>query len=319
MFVRHGRAGQNRRSPDGTRDPRGARSRRPAAARSGAPLGRADRAAAAPAAAGGRHLRARQLGPCRDVRQAPDRALHRHSRRRGRAQHRQRLRPAPAPRRPAVPRHLAIREKRRSRRADRERQGGRRADRVDRQCHRRAAGGGKRHRLADGCRTGAQRGREQDVRGDARRAAAPGRGLDRRCRPRWRHRAAAGAAGRRRRARLERSRRGAGRHQQPGHDRPRPHPCHRAGGLAQAQGDLQPACRGVQRRGVSAWAGGVGFVALSGLDVHADRCRRAGHAPARRQPSRQRHRALRRRAGRRAAQDACLPCRPIIPRPTPSV
>ena len=57
------------------------------------PLGGARRAAQAPAAAGGRHLRARQLGPCGDLRQAPDRALYRHSRRRGRAQHRQRLRP----------------------------------------------------------------------------------------------------------------------------------------------------------------------------------------------------------------------------------
>ena len=63
---------------------------------------------------------------------------------------------------------------------------------------------------------------------------------------------------------------------QPGHDRSRADACHRARSLAQAQGDLQPACRSIQRRGVSAWAGGAGLVALSGFDVHADRCRGAG-------------------------------------------
>ena len=94
----------------------------------------------APAAAGRRHLCARQLGACGDLRQAPDRALSRHPGRRGRAEHRQRLRQAAAPRGPAVSRHLAVGQQRRSRRAGLERQGGGRAHRGDRQCHRRPAG-----------------------------------------------------------------------------------------------------------------------------------------------------------------------------------
>ncbi len=69
---------------------------------------------------------------------------------------------------------------------------------------------------------------------------------------------------------------------EPGRDRPRPDARHRARGRAQAQGDLQPACRGLQRRRVPARAGGAGLGALSDPDVHADRCgarRACGSSP----------------------------------------
>ena len=54
---------------------------------------------------------------------------------------------------------------------------------------------------------------------------------------------------------------------------------HRPRSRAQAEGDLQPACRGLQRRGIPAWPGRSGLRALSGPDVHADR--RGGAGPAR--------------------------------------
>ena len=52
--------------------------------------------------------------------------------------------------------------------------------------------------------------------------------------------------------------------------------CARSG--AQAQGNLQSARGGVQRRGIPAWARGAGVLALSDPDVHAHRCGGGRHA-----------------------------------------
>ena len=94
---------------------------------------------------------------------------------------------------------------------------------------------------------------------------------------------------------------------QPGHHRPRLDAGDRPRGGAQAEGDVQPARRGLQRRRVPARPGGAGFLALSDPDVHADRCGGAGHAAARRRAAPHGHGAVRRRARRRrrhAAADA---------------
>ena len=105
---------------------------------------------------------------------------------------------------------------------------------------------------------------------------------------------------------------------QPRHHRPRPDARDRPRSRAQAQGDVQPARRGLQRRRVPARAGGARFLALSDPDVHADRCGGAGHAPARRRPAPQGHGAVRRRAGRGERRRACRRCRPTSRRPMPS-
>ena len=128
--------------------------------RPGAALGGADAEAQAPAAARRRHLRTRELGPCGDVRKhlieryigipvaeaAPNIA----------SVYGRRLRLENQL-------FLAISQsdERRSRRVGLERQGGGRTDRGDGQCHRRPARLCVRHHLADRCRTGAQRRRQQ--------------------------------------------------------------------------------------------------------------------------------------------------------------
>ena len=66
-----------------------------------------------------RHLRAGKLGPCRYLWQASHRAVSGHSRGRGCAEHRERLRQGAEPQRPILPRDIAIGAKRRSRRDDR--------------------------------------------------------------------------------------------------------------------------------------------------------------------------------------------------------
>ena len=125
----------------------------------------------APAAAGRGHLRARQLRACRDLRQAPDRALHRHSGRGGRAQYRDRL-PSAArspdscfwPSRSPAAATTSSSSRAAPRRG--------RAHRRHRQRSREPARRGLRHRAADRGGPGAQRRRDQDLRRDARRAAA---------------------------------------------------------------------------------------------------------------------------------------------------
>ena len=89
---------------------------------------------------------------------------------------------------------------------------------------------------------------------------------------------------------------------EPRHHRPRADARHRQGGGAQAQGDLQPPRRGVQRRGVPARARGAGLVALSDPDVHADGCgRRRACAQLAADLRREEQGAVHRRAGRSAA------------------
>ena len=142
------------------------------------------------------------------------------------------------------------------------------------------------------------------LRRDARGAAAAGRRLDRR---RRRCDAALDRLPERLAAAAELDWSAAldalGRRGEPDHDRPRPDARDRARGGAEAEGDLQPPCRGVQRRRVSARADGAGLDALPDPDVHADRCGGRRHAHARRRPAPQGRGAVRRRgrAGRARA------------------
>ena len=196
----------------------------------------------------------------------------------GGAQHRQRLSQRDAAEGPALPVDLAIRPQRRSRRIRAHGQGrGRHQRRAWSTIPHQPAGGGVRHRAADRGRTGAQRRGDQDLRGLARRVVAADGSLDGRCR--FRHRlerlpdrlaaaseldwsAALGA--------LTRS-------QQPGD-------LGRGPTLAiarEAALKFKETCdlhgRGLQRRGIPAWPGVAGGHALSGADVHADRCGGQGH------------------------------------------
>ena len=315
------------RWPSSTRSPtrrwraRSAKPPRPSGASSRTWRGRwrAGRPARAAAAAGRRHLRARQLGACRDLRQAPDRALSRRSR-------------SPR-RRPTSPASMA----------------GGCGSRTSCFSPSRNRDGAT---ISSSWRTSAKSAGALTVAivnaTDGPLAAAcdivlpMGAGPERsvaatktfvatlaallRLTAAWTGDAAldgaieraAGAAGRGRRARLERRRRRAGRHEQPGHHRPRADARHRARGIAQAEGDLQPACRGVQRRRVPAWSGGAGLGALSDADVHADRPGGAGHAPACSRPARQGRRAVCHGHGAARLRDGCPRCRPSSPKPTRS-
>ena len=62
--------------------------------------------------------------------------------------------------------------------------------------------------------------------------------------------------------------------------RARPDTRHGAGGRAEAQGDLQPPHRGLQRRGVSPRPNRPGAPELSDPAVHTDGCSGRGYAPA---------------------------------------
>ena len=284
------------------------------------PLRRARRAAAAAPAAGRRHLRARQLGACRHLRQAPDRAVPRHSGRAGRAEHRQRLSTGACTSQGQL--FLAISQSGRSDdliELTRSRQGRRRAHRRPSSSDRTARW---RRPATSSCRWAP---------GPSSASPRPRRSSPRPLR--WRGstaawagddgaaggaRAAAGAAWPRRPSSTGAPRCGAWRRRQPGHHRPRADARDRARGGAEAQGNLQPARRGVQRRGIPARSGGAGVAALSDPDVHADRCGRRGHAAAGGGPAREGRGAVHRRARRSVARDGCRRSHPIIRRPTPS-
>ncbi len=128
-------------------------------------------------AAARRDLRARQLGACRDLRQAPDRAASRHSGLGGRAEHRVDLSGQIGAARPVVPRRLAGRPQRGHHRDRRDGESRRRDHRRGRQRCRQPAGGRVRHRAADAGRAGIERRGEQVVHRLARHAAAPDRRL----------------------------------------------------------------------------------------------------------------------------------------------
>ena len=237
-------------------------------------------------------LRARQLGPCRHLRQISDRDPARHPDRVGGALGRFALRRAGADRGDAVPGDLAIgAEPRPAGRRRAAREGRRRDDPSLWSTH-----PTRRSRRSPIAVLPLHAGPERSVRGDQvlhrrpRGARRPGRSLGRRTRP-WRRPWPT------RRRDLPRRGRPTGRALVAGLtearglyvDRPRPRARHRPGGGAQAQGDLRPPRRGVQRRRAAARPDGPGrprFPLARLPPVGRDRGQRRRSGPRRRAPRR---------------------------------
>ena len=265
----------------------------------------AGRAAALLAARGRRHLRARQFGARGDLRQASDRAVSRRAGRGGGAEHRQRLSPQAASRRPAF---LAVS------------QSGRSDDLVANAAMAREAGAltvgaGQRYararslrRAISCCRSAPDRSaaspRQRRLSPALPRCCGssrigPGTAPRRRASSRLPERLA-----RRRRSRLERRDRPARRGAEPRRDRPRPDPGDRPRGGAEAEGGRQPARRGVQRRGIPARPGGAGRGPLPDPRADAVRCRRS--------PACGRWSTTSRQRARRCSRPACDGALPVL-------